>query len=325
MGDRLEAELSRWTAAGIIDDRQASEIRAIEHPPSDDDHSAPRRRLLAEIAGSLGAIAAAVAAVVGLAVLWGDLTDLARVALPAISTAALFAAGAVVPRRGDSSSTRLGALLWLLGCGALGATVVVITDGLLEWDDQNVHLVAGLAVATVALVLMRLRPEPHLQLALIAGLVGVVVGLVEQYDRATDGQIGVGLASLGGFVILLGWTRVVPSPGTSYVAGTALALLGAQLIAEEGDHWPTIIGAVSAAGLLAIFVVDRNRAALASGLVAAVVTIGQGVIRSVDRNGPGGDRSTWLVAVVFAFGAGLLAVSILALRRVGHTNGRGNP
>jgi xanthosine utilization system XapX-like protein len=325
MGDRLEADLARWTAAGIIDARQADQIRAIEHSPSEDDHSTPRRRLLAEIVGSLGAIAAAVAAVVGLAVLWSDLTDLARVAIPAISAASLFAAGAVVPRRGDSSSARLGALLWLLGCGALGATVAVITNGLLEWDDQNVLLVTGLAVGTVALVLMLLRPEPHLQLALIAGLVGVVVGLVEQYDRATDAQIGVGLAGLGGFVILLGWARAVPSPGTSYVAGTALALLGAQFVADEGDHWPTVIGALTAAGLLAIFVVDRNRAALVAGLSAAVVTIGQAVIRSVDRNGPSGDRSTWLVAVVFAFGAGLLAASILALRRVGHPNGSKNP
>jgi hypothetical protein len=313
MGERLDAELSRWTTAGIIDDRQAAAIRAMEASPLAAGRSTPRRRVLAEIVGSLGAIAAAVAAVVGVAVSWSELTDVARVGIPAIGCVGLLAAGATVASSTDSSSARLGALLLLLGCGALGATVAVLTTDILGWDDQNGQLATGLAVTGAALTLMLWRPTPHLQLALTAGLVLATVGLVGQYDRATDAQFGVALAALGAFVVLAGWTRAVPSPGTAYVTGAAISLVGAQLVGAEGDLWPVVIGAATALGLLAVFVADRDRAALVAGLVAAVVTIGQGVVRTADRDGAGGGGNTWLIGAVFAVGAGLVAAAVLAL------------
>jgi len=312
--ESLDLELARWVGDGLLSAEQAEAIRGAEQA-RDDQPALPARPpgVLAEVLGSLGAIAAAIAAVVGTVSLWGDLSTAARVAVPAFGALALFAAGAVVPLHRDASTDRFGALLWLLACGALTATTVIVGTELFEWDDQNVILTAGIVTAVAGIPLLWLRPTVHLHLPVVGSMVAVAVGLVHQYDHATSGQVGAVLVCVGLVVMVLGWGGVLPSFTTSALLGAGIAFVGTEMTMDVADHWPVVVGLGIAAMLLVAFVADRRRVLLVLGLIYAIVFVAQGIIQATQRQGATGGRNLWIVLVVFTLGMGVLAVAIIAM------------
>lgn len=332
--DPLPVELDRWSAQHLISADQARAILSAEAsrtaaiteavagpiaPTETPTRRGLRHAVLAEVLGSLGAIAAAAAAVVGTAVLWSDLTTVARTAIPAVGALALLVAGAAVPGDGDRSSERLGALLWLLAVGAVAATVAVITTDILEWAGQNVALAAGVVALALSLSLLRRSRSPHLVLAVVGSALCSAVGAILQYDGAQAEHIGVVVMCLGAAVVLLGWAAVLPQRSTTTVAGGIVAFVGAEMLGGLADHWPIVAGAVIASGLLALFVGSRDRAALVTGLTAALVVVIQGIVELAADDGGGAGRNRWVVLLVFAVGAAVLAASIIAIRSSGRS------
>lgn len=336
MRDPLTVELERWQSLGLVSADQARAILDAEDsraadvgsPALDEGGDAPtaqptarsrRSAVVAEVLGSLGAIAAGVAAVVGTAVLWPDLATPARVAIPAVGTLVLLVAGIAVPKDGDRSSERLGALLWLLAIGAVAATCVIVTTDVLEWAGQNVLLVSAGVSLALSTFLLRRAPSPHLLLAVVGSAVGVTVGLVLQYDNAQPAHVGAVLVCIGAAVVLLGWAEIVPEGSTAIVAGAVVSLVGAEMLGDLQRHWPIVAGGIVALGLLAMYVGARDRAALVSGLVVAVVVVVQGIVLLAGRGGGGAGGNRWVVLLVFALGAGVLAASIIAIRASSHS------
>jgi hypothetical protein len=314
--DETASSLARWVRLGLITPDQADAIRATEAreaPSGPGLPSGARRVIVSEVLGSLGAIAACASAVVGTAVLWEQLTTTARTAIPAVGAAALFAAGAVVPRGEDRSAQRLGALLWLLATVATGAAMAVLGTDALGLAGQNVALISGAVPLAISIVLLRHFPSPHLVLAVVGASVCTAVGTILQYDAARAAHVGVVLTCLGASLVLLGWSGILPDRSTGVVSAAAVALVGVEMLGDLARHWPIVGGGLLALGLLALFMASRDRASLVSGLAIAIVVVVQGIVQlSGGRRGDGDNR--WMVLTIFAAGAGVLAASLVAVR-----------
>ncbi len=306
--------LDRWVEAGLISPEQRQAIEAFEHTDGERGRARP---IVAEILGSLGSIGAVVAAVIGTAMLWDDLEPWARVAVPLLGAVILLGAGAGLPRGEDRSLDRLGALLWLLGTGAVAAAVAIWSSDVVEWDGQNVALATGAVTTALALVLVRLRPEAHQVLAVVGGVTALTMGLVSQYDHVRPEQVGVVLVCLGIGVALTGWGGLLPSPATCYVTGGALAGVGAQMIGEWSPWWAVAVSAVLAAGWLVAAVIERSRALLVAGLLLALSSVVRGVVEASRDRGPDEGGGSGVVLAVFLAGLLLVGAAIVA--------GRGRP
>lgn len=334
MDSGLSRALDRWEKAGLISRDLVRTLRAAEAsrvdpaatPDAGSGTPAPitrRLALFAEVLGSLGAIAAGAAAVVGTTVLWPDLTTTARVAIPAMGTILLLASGAVLPHGGDGTTQRLGALMWLLSLASLAATVAILATDVLALAGQNVALVSGAAPLTLSLALLWRFPSPHLILATVGSGVCVAVGIVLQYDEARVEHVGAVLLCLGGAVVLLGWAELLPETTTGILAGAFVSLGGAEMLGEIARHWPIIAAGTLGGCLLGLFVASRDRACLVSGLIAALVAIVQGIVQLTRDEQVDGDANQWVVFTVFALGVAILTVSLVALRAAARSPFRG--
>jgi hypothetical protein len=309
--------LPRWVSAGLISQAQAEEITRFERdlereaaPPG----RSRTRASVAEVLGSLGAIAASVAAVVGTVTMWGELTSPARVAIPVIGALVLLAAGAVVPRD-ESSLERLGAFLWLLGIAASGGAVAIVCVDVLGWSSPVTAVVAGAVVVALSLLLSTRCREPHLVVALGGGLTTLTVGLMAQYTYATGGQFGALLIAAGLGLMLFAWAERLVSTSAGYIVGGAIAFVGTQLLGDIAEHWPIVVGLVLGAGFLAAYVGLRQRALLVVGLLFTVVFLIQGIVRAADERPGGGGGGGQVIVLSFAVGVALVATALVVTRR----------
>lgn len=308
----VAAALDRWTEDGLISAEQAGAIRAADATGAV--ITARNRVLITEVLGSVGAIAASAAAVVGTAVLWPNLTSAPRSLIPGLGTALLLGAGSAVPRGGDRSTWRLGALLWLLAAGALAATVAIFSTDVLALAGQNVALLTGAAPLVLSAGLLTRFPSPHLMLAAIGAATCMTVGVVLQYDSAGAGHVGAALVCLGAATVLLGWSDLLPERTAAVLAGAVVALVGAEMLGDVARHWPIVAGGLLGLGLLALFIESRDRACLVTGLVAAVITVVQGIVQLTRGDRADGGTNRWVVLAVFTVGAVVLAASLAAIR-----------
>jgi uncharacterized membrane protein (UPF0136 family) len=300
----------------VIDRATASNIIAFEQQRPKSDPSG-RRSVVAEAIGSFGAIAAAVAAIVGTATAWDDLATALRIAIPAVGAVILFVAGAVVPEvPGDHDTTdpamvRLGALLWLLACGALATTIVIAATDALDLPGEVTGTVTGGTLLAVALPLLRRRPTPHLHVPVIAASTTLVLAVLSFFGELEGARVGIALTVLGVVVMIIGARGVLPSVWTTVVLGTGLAFVGAEMFNETSDVLAVIVGLVLAAGTLAAFVRVRHQALLVSGLFLAAVFVVQGVVQITSQ----GDGNAGAIAAIFVLGLVALGASVWAIRR----------
>jgi hypothetical protein len=231
--------------------------------------------------------------------LWDDLEPWARVAIPLLGAVILLGAGAGLPRGEDRSLDRLGALLWLLGTGAVAAAVAIWSADVVEWDGQNVALATGAVTTALAVALVRRRPAAHQVLAVVGGITLLALGLV-----------GIGVA-------LIGWGGLLPSPATCYVTGGLVAGVGAQMIGDWSPWWAVIVSAMLATAWLVAAVIERNRALLVTGLLLALSSVVRGVVEASRDRGPDEGGGSGVVLAVFLAGLVLVGAAIVA--------GRGRP
>src|SRR6516162_8981736 len=96
----LHEQLERWTAIGLIDPRQASEIEAAEGARA---KVMPRRQLplVAEVLGYVGTVIAMAAASVAVHQVWTHVPPAAELAVAGVFAIGLLTAGAMVRTEGD--------------------------------------------------------------------------------------------------------------------------------------------------------------------------------------------------------------------------------
>jgi hypothetical protein len=309
--------LPLWVSAGLITPEQADAIARFEDQPEQEpplSGRSPTRATVAEVLGSLGAIAASVAAVVGTVTMWDELTSPARVSIPFLGALVLLGAGAVVPHD-EPSLERLGAFLWLLGIAAAGAGVAIVCIDVLEWSSPVAASVAGAVVVALSLLLSTRRREPHLVVALGGGLATLTVGVMAQYSYASGGQFGALLLAAGLGLMLFAWAERLVSTSAGYVVGGAIAFVGAQLLGDIADHWPIVVGVVLGIVFLAAYVGLRQRALLVVGLLFTVVFLVQGIVRAAAERPGGGDGGGQVIVLSFAIGVALVAAALVVTRR----------
>lgn len=307
--DLLARVLHRLVEQGTLTPAQAA---AVEQAVAQERH--PRaepagRGRLAELLGYVGGALTAGAAALFVGAAWGDLTDTVRVSL-LVAAAVALVAGALgvgggvrgvrrVARDDGSARRRLVSTLLALAAVALAAATGVATEHLLT------SALAGLGAALAGYLLCRGAPG---HVAVLAGALLSVGGVVEATDSEDGTSVGLALAGVGVLWGLLAATRWVEERAVGLALGALTAFAGAQLAVtdtpEEVGYAATALLAVACfAGYLRL----RDVGLLGVGVLAVTVVVPEALADWTD--GSLGSASGLLVA-----GLSLLAASAAGLR-----------
>lgn len=303
---RLESRLDTWVDEGLISPEQAAAIRRREEAERTGGGRIPR---VAEAAGYLGAALAIVGGGILLEDFWASLTVVSLLILAATITAALVAAGAMLRGATEPAFQRLASLLWFVSTGGMALVAGLFGDEFTDLAGRHVSLLVGAAVSTHAGVLWRLRPRPLQQIALFAGAVTTVEGLV--FLPAQDPPVffaGLAVWGLGVAWALLGWGEVVRPAGVALVLGAVAILVGAQM-SSFGDLRGAglVLGLATAGGLMAAAVTVSSTLVLAFGAAGVLIFTPQAVFHFL------GDTLGAPVALVIS-GFALIGGALLAVR-----------
>lgn len=285
---RLPESLDRWVQRDLISRAQADAILAAElgPPPETLDRGdrggptvADRRptSLVGEALGYVGSILVLVAAATIAGWFWADLGVLGRLAVTAVSAAALLAAGAVLPPRLGAPGQRLRAVSWLLGTILVAVTVGLAGDEVLALDGATTGLLAA-TVATVVAVLLWMRSRAFLQHGAAVTALAVTVGLATgRLPGADETVVGLALCGFGVAWILLGQgvlNRTLSAGAAREAAlfGGAVAVV-AVLLLTLGSGWGTALALLTAAVLVAAGIVLGELVLLIVGAVATLIVV----------------------------------------------------
>jgi hypothetical protein len=258
----LDEQLEVWVAHGLIGREEADSIAVFESGHG----VVPRGRRVNLATEALAYLGAALAIAAGGTVLggeWDGLSTAWRVAVPGAIWLALLAMGWRVRRATSSPAIRLARVLWFLSAASLVWTVhVVVKDGFGTEGQWDV-LWSGAAVVLFGGALYLARPATLQQLALVAGLFLLAVGLTDGFNATT----GVVICAMGVAWILLGWRHLLVDPGAASTIGSLSVLFGALLVAaweEEAGAW---LGVVSSGALIGASIGIRHTAMLVLGAI----------------------------------------------------------
>jgi hypothetical protein len=225
----LAALLDRWVGDGLLTAEQAAEILAhevrVEQPP---EASAPRHRLVLEALAYLGGVLTAVAAGLLVELVWPDLSDAVRLAVPLSAAVLLMSAGLVVPvgtperSRLRSAVLLVGTLCWLASLAVLGAVV-------LDLAGPDTLLIVGLGGAAVGLRLYLHEQVPAQQVGLLLplALTAAALGARAPGDEPTWPGVGVWLVAVG-WLVLTARAQLRPA-GPAGLLGAVALVVGAML------------------------------------------------------------------------------------------------
>lgn len=241
---RLEASLSAWQRAGLLDAEHADAIRAFEAgvPPAPEvdgtlaaapTGTARRVPVAAEALGYLGAILGVVGAVLLVVRRWQSMPTDTRLGVSLAACLVLLVGGASVPHRDEPVLERLRSFLWL-GCVAAGALTagVFMHDEVLDSDQWSLIVFAGAAVATIlSLVLWWQRERPLLQLTYVAGaLVTVGTMAAQAWDTAA---VGVAVWTTGWLFVVAGIAGLTTTTWITVGAGAVGTAVGGAMTASD--------------------------------------------------------------------------------------------
>jgi len=159
----LRNQLTRWTAAGLIDAEQAERIAAAEAAGAAGAAEAearasvaPARKklpLVVEALGYLGTVIAIAAGAVALGQFWKNVPPAAELAFTAVAAVGLITAGAVLRTGAEPAFARLRGVLWLLATASVAGFAVVLGDSFLHLPPGDVAVVAAAAALACAIPL----------------------------------------------------------------------------------------------------------------------------------------------------------------------------
>ena len=216
----LTQRLAIWVAERVISRADADAIAAFESRRP----TVPEGRGVTPVTEALAYLGSALAIAAGGTVLggeWDGLSTAGRIAVPGTIWLVLFGVGWSIRGATSPPRVRLARILWFLSAAALTWTVgSVVVDG---FRAERWPLWGGAAVVLFAGALYLARPSTLQQLALVAGLILLAVGLAEDSWTA----MGVAFWAIGAAWILLGWRRLLVEPGAASTVGSLLVLVGA--------------------------------------------------------------------------------------------------
>lgn len=271
-----DRKLSEWTAAGLVGDEQAAEIRARESAAAEGEPSLPDTAAhvspAVEAVGYVGGALAAAAAMLFLGDFVPNLTPGAQVALAALLTLVLIGGGALV-RPASPPARRLRSVLWAVAVPAAAGTGALFAAQLLEIEDAAVGLTAALAALVVAGPLWLVSRAALLNVAFLVSAMGAVVALLTWISDDVDVfAVGFAMWAVGTAWALLAWGGILTPSTTGMVAGAAGALIGAQTAAVDVYRsWGLALGVVTVIAVLIAGVRSSRLGLLVVGGIGALV------------------------------------------------------
>ena len=267
----LQEQLTRWTADGLIDARQAERIAAAEAGRM---ALAPERRvpIIAEVLGYVGAVVAFSAAFITVHQVFHHLTRVADLAVAGVFGAGLLAAGAAVPAAREPALARLRSVLWLLATIAAAAFAFVLTKDFLHLSDINAGLVTEAAALACAWPTWWVTRSAVQNIAAFAG----AVALAETGLFKLDAHAGIFAAGLALWLVSAAWAAatwlryLVPELAGLLLAGAGL-LAGAIIAMDRAAG--QVLAILTVAGLFIIGVLARRVLPIVFGAIGTVYIV----------------------------------------------------
>lgn len=280
----LRTQLRRWVERGLLAPEQAEAIAAFEAeevPPAGADGPERRVSLISEAVGYVGAALIVIALAVLLERFWADFTLGAKLALVAVVTATLVAAGWGLRAAVEPAGARLASVAWVAAVGTLGWGVGIATGPTaLDLTEDDAVLAIATATAVGAGVLWWLRHAMLQHAAAFLTAVATLVSLMALPEGAAAPRWHA-LALLAFAVVWLllteaGWFRPAD---VGVVLGLALVLVALQVaVADEAFRGPGLVLAlVGATGMVAGAIARRRPFPLWFGTAGVFVFVPQAV------------------------------------------------
>ena len=269
-----------------------------------------RTPLAAEALGYAGGVLAVAAGIFMVRELVPGFPAWAGLALAAVASVALGAAGAALRATGEPTFRRLRSVLWLLSTVSLAAFTGVLAGQVWRFGPAGTVLVAAAAAATYGAALWwRTRAMlQHLAVFASAAIgVGTAVGRLGPGTGGWGPGLGIwALSGLWGVAVIRGY---LPPAATGYFAAGFGLLAGAQLTMQSAAGH--VLAIASVAGLLAGGVLLRQAWPVVLGAVGVLLVVPQTANRYLPT-------SAAAPVAIFAVGAVMLGSAVwLARRRAG--------
>ena len=255
--DNLRPALDRLVADAVLTREQAEAVVAAVA------RDAPARRIspVAEIVGYVGGVLAAVAAPTVASTFWSRLNPTVQIGLLVATAVLLWGAGLAVWRRSrddeDPAACRLVAALWLLSTAATAAAAWNLVDEILGLAEGPGTLLIGLIVTAHAAVAWRLRPSGPQQIALFAGVLTTLAGVLILLD-APDPAVPLTYWALGLGWAGLAWVDVLRPRRLGAGLGAVTSVFGAEGLTFSSDTWGILLVLATVAVLFAAAALARE-------------------------------------------------------------------
>lgn len=254
--------------------------------------SATLRRLLAEVAGYVGAAFVVAAVVVFFAPRWLDMSLTTRISL-LVGTAVLLVGAALALgvtggglrtlRTAAGALRRRLASVLMTGAAVAGASAVIVY--LIDWADRGptsredyIGMGGFLTLAVLAAVGYAVAPTLLGQAAVAIGLAYGSIFTWEALDRATSARIASTLLVLGLAWLLLAETRVWREQLPARLFGAVLLVGGAQALLDQHASWSYVVTALVGVAGFVLYAVRRAWPYLAMGVVALTLAVPEALL-----------------------------------------------
>ncbi len=246
-----------WVAAELINDDQADALLAYElERPTVETSRVP---LAAEAVGYIGSGLLFAAAALLIGNRWEDMSTSARIVSLAAPTIVAVVSGWWTGRNDEPALQRLGSVLWLLAViGVAGLAGDVWVDVIHDGDppDHHAALFIGSIALTAAAPAWWLRRVELQQLALLVATIATALGVIDTVAAGRDRNMsavaaGLVLLALGTIWLAGSFADRLPPAVLANLSGSALILVGAQIVRADNDHAGLWLGLVASIALMA--------------------------------------------------------------------------
>lgn len=318
--DDLPALLDRWVEEGLLSRTQAGSILHSESArahltTSPATPSRRRSQLAVEAVAYLGGVLTLAAAFLLVQLLWDDLSDAGRLAIPVAASAVLLVAGASIPAGAAANAglVRLRSALWLLSLGAAGAALGVLGHRLLELSAPDTWLVVGVGTLALGLPLYLRTQAPAQHLGVLLAALFTAGSLGAQVEWGEEPTI-IGLCA---WVVAVTWfglaerDLVRPAIVGRYLAAIALVVTATLMAGALGGQ---VVMLVTLAGLFAWGI----RADSVGLLIVASVGTVQAIPSAIQFFFPD-DAGVAVPLLLLGVGAALVTMAVTVARRRSRT------
>ncbi len=244
---------------------------AASGPAAEGGHRKPRVSLLTEAVAYVGAILLLAGGIAAIGQRWRSIGDWGHVG--AFIGAAVFflLVGLVVRGVREPAMQRLTGVAWLLSVVGVAGATVSATHDVYHNPTRITVLAVGLAVTLYSAILWLIRRRAPQNVALFAGLVTVISGIILTAAGRSGSGLSIAFAlalwGLGLAWAWLGWKDYVGPAWVTIPCGVTLALIAPSL--AVGEHgWVFAIGIATGTAAMAASVPLRNTPLLALGTLA---------------------------------------------------------